>query len=368
MQPPPINYLNVLKRGNSPGTASLERRKSMITIADSLARGALDESSFYFASQAVLFTALKLGVFEAIGGAARTADDLASTIECSPRGVRMLLNCMAGMGLLEKQNSRYGLTGLSRDYFLPTSANYLGSLFICSDQLLKLWLKLPDAVETGKPPLPLLPEKKRERLNLDIVEALFRVHKASAWKLAALCESTFSPGGQKIKLLDVAAGSGVWSLPFALQSERVEVTAVDFPPVLEIAKKFAGDFGVQNRYSFTAGDIRKVEFGNGQYDLALLGHICHSEGAEWSRRLMAKCFRALKKNGRLLIMDYIADEDRKSELMPLLLALNALLGTAEGDTFTLSEYRQWLSRAGFTDVKVLEIGAQSPVILALKAD
>ncbi|HEY3304672.1 MAG TPA: methyltransferase [Candidatus Binatia bacterium] len=338
----------------------------MIAIADTLARGTLDELGFYFAPQAVLFTALKLGVFEAVGDAARNADDLASAIGCSPRGVRMLLNCMAGMGLVEKQNGRYGLTDLSRVYFLSSGKNYLGSLFICSDQLLKLWLKLPGAVEAGAPALPLLPEPERERLNLDIVEALFHVHKDSAWKLAALCEKTFPLEGQKIKLLDVAAGSAVWSLPFALQSEQVEVTAVDFPPVLEVAKKFACDFGVQNRYSFIPGDIRRTDFGTEAYDLALLGHICHSEGAEWSRRLIDKCFRALKENGRLLIMDYIADEERKTELMPLLLALNALLGTDEGDTFTFSEYRQWLSRAGFTDIQALDIGAQSPVVLALK--
>jgi ubiquinone/menaquinone biosynthesis C-methylase UbiE len=340
----------------------------MIAIADTLARGTLDELSFYFAPQAVLFTALKLGVFEAVGDAARNADDLASVIGCSPRGVRMLLNCMSGMGLVEKQNGRYGLTDLSRVYFLSSGRNYLGSLFICSDQLLKLWLKLPDAVETGGPMLPLLPKKERERLNLDIVEALFHVHKASAWELPRVLEKSFSFGKEKSTILDVAAGSAVWSLPFALYSEFAEVTAVDFPPVLEVAKKFTAEFGVRDRYSFIGGDIRKAEFGSERYDLALLGHICHSEGAEWSRRLIDKCFRALKKNGRLLIMDYIADEERKTELMPLLLALNALLGTAEGDTFTFSEYRQWLSSAGFGEIRAVDVGDRSPVILALKAD
>ena len=363
-----INYLNVIDHGNSPGIDAPERRKAMIAIADTLARGALDELSFYFAPQAVLFTALKLGIFDAIGIIARTADDLASTLGCSPRGVRMLLNSMAGMGLLDKENGRYGLTGLSRDYFLSSGKNYLGSLFICSDQILKLWLKLPDAVETGRPMLPLLSMKERERLNLDIVEALFHVHKDAAWKLAALFEKTFLSGGQNIKILDVAAGSGVWSLPFAVHFKRVEVAAIDFAPVLEVTKKFAQEFGVPDQYRMIAADIRTMEFETEEYDLALLGHICHSEGAEWSRRLIEKCFRALKKKGRLLIMDYIADEERKSDLMPLWLALNALVGTEEGDTFTFSEYRQWLSSAGFGEIRLLDIGAQSPVIAALKSD
>jgi ubiquinone/menaquinone biosynthesis C-methylase UbiE len=260
------------------------------------------------------------------------------------------------------------LNDLARGCLLASGKNYLGSLLMVSEQLIKLWLKLPDAVETGRPVLPQLPEAERESLNLAIVEALFHVHKAAAWKLAALCGKRFWPSGQQTKLLDVAAGSAVWSLPFALESERVSVTAVDFAPVLEVAKKFAGQLGVSERYSFIAGDIRTADFGTEEYDIALLGHICHSEGAEWSRRLIEKCYRVLRKRGRILIMDYVADEERKLELIPLLLALNALLGTEDGDTFAYSEYRQWLSSAGFIDVQILEVGAQSPVIVARKPD
>ena len=338
----------------------------MIAIGDILARGAFDELNFNFAPQAVLFTALKLGIFEALAEGPGGAGGVASATGCAPRGVGMLLNSMVAMGLLEKDSGVYRLNDLSRDYFLRSSGNYLGSLLICSDQLLKLWLHLPDAVETGRPVLPLLSEKERERLNLDIVEALFHVHRASAWELAALFKKEFFFDKPEIKILDVAAGSAVWSLPFALETERVEVTAVDFLPVLEVAKKFVREFGVRWQYRFIADDIRTAEFGTDEYDLALLGHICHSEGAEWSRRLIGKCFRALKKDGRLLIMDYLPDEERKSAQMPLLLALNALLGTEEGDTFTSSEYCEWLSASGFAHVETFVAAAGSPVVMATK--
>ena len=278
----------------------------------------------------------------------------------------MLLNFMTAMGLLEKEDGRYGLNNFSRDYFLPSGRNYLGPLFIYSDELLKLWLNLPEAVKTGRPPLSLFPDEERERLNRNIVEALFRVHKAPAWELAGLFKKEISFSRQRIKILDVAAGSAVWSLPFALECERVEVTAIDFVRVLEVAKKFAQEYGVQGRYRFIGADIRKMEFGTEEYDMALLGHICHSEGAEGSQRLIGKCFRALRKNGRLLIMDYIPDEGRKSAQMPLLLALNALLGTEEGDTFTFSEYRQWLLAAGFSAARTLRVDDHSPVIMAIK--
>ena len=338
-----------------------------MAMTEALARGVLDELNFHFAPQVVLFTALKLGIFEAIAEGTKDAEGLASATQCSPRGVRMLLNCMASMGLVEKEKEMYGLNDLSRDRFLPSSRNYLGSLFICSDQLLKLWLNLPQAVKSGRPPLALLPNEERERLNLDIVEALFHVHKASAWELAALFRNDLSSAREeKIKILDIAAGSAVWSIPFALQWEGAEVTAIDFAPVLELAKRFTREFEVQGRYKFVSADIREIEFGAEGYDLALLGHICHSEGAAWSQRLIAKCFRALRKNGRLFIMDYVADEDRRSELMPLLVALNALLGTEEGDTFAFSQYREWLWNVGYSEVRTMQVDDRSPVIMGLK--
>ncbi|HEX9444618.1 MAG TPA: class I SAM-dependent methyltransferase [Candidatus Binatia bacterium] len=338
----------------------------MVPIADLLAGGGLDELNFYFAPQAVLFTALKLGIFEALAGGALDAGALAAATGNSQRGAAMLLDCMASMGLLDKAGSAYALNDLARCHFLRSGENYLGSLFIRSDQLLKLWLGLPEAVKTGRPVLPDLPERDRERLNLDIVEALFHVHKAAAWKLAALFQPELPSGPDEIQILDVAAGSAVWSLPFALQSPRARVTAVDFTPVLELAKRFAGEFGVSDRYAYIAGDIGTMEWRAEAYDLALLGHICHSEGAAGTRRLLEKCLRALKKNGKLLILDYFPDEERKSALMPLLLALNALLGTAEGDTFTVSEYRRWLSAAGFREIRVLGDAERAPAILAVK--
>jgi ubiquinone/menaquinone biosynthesis C-methylase UbiE len=338
----------------------------MSGIAEILARGDLDEAGLYFAPQAVLFTAFKLGVFEAIAGEAKDQAELASITGCSAKGLRILLDSMAAMGFLEKDNGRYRLNELSRKYCLRSSEYCLGALFGCSERLIKLWLTLPEAVETGRRSLTFFSESEKQRLNADIAEALFHVHKDSAWNLAASCKAMVSFGTQKTKILDLAAGSAVWSLPFVLQSESAEATAVDFPPVLDVARAYAEKFGVRQRYRFVGGDIRTVEFESEKFDLALLGHICHSEGAEWSRRLIAKAFGALKKSGRILIMDYFPDEERKSAVMPLLMALNALLGSDDGDTFTLSEYRRWLSSAGFTQVQLLKTEDRASVLTAVK--
>lgn len=238
-----------------------------------------------------------------------------------------------------------------------------------SGQLVKLWLTLPEAVRTGRPTLSLFTEEEREGLNVAIADALFQVHRGYAWRLVDVLEnhsSILAECNAISKILDVAAGSAVWSLPFALKYKDVKVTATDFVPVLEAARKYARQFGVENQYRFIGADIRETEFGSDEYDLALLGHICHSEGAHWSQRLIGKCFHALRKNGRLLIMDYIPDEERKSDILPLLLAINALLGTEEGETFTFSQYKHWLLNAGFQKVQTIPINGHSPVIVGLK--
>ncbi len=339
-------------------------------IVEMLERGALEELSFQFAPQVLLFAAVELGIFPAIAAGNHYVSGIAMTAGCSTRGTRMLLDCMVAVGLLEKENASYDLNSYSRRYFLPSSEEYVGSVFAAYDPLLRLWLSLPAAIRTGKPNLALFTDEEKEKLNLDTVEALFRVHKGCAWRLVDFLESgiaLFREDCGPVKILDVAAGSAVWSIPFALKSKNVKVTAIDFVPVLQVARKHVREFGVEEQYRFVGGDIRKIEFGDSEYDWALLAHICHSEGADGSRRLIEKCFRALRRAGRLLIMDYLPDEERKSDLMPLILAVNTLLGTDAGDTFTFAQYERWLLDAGFREARMIRLDGHSPVVGGLKA-
>lgn len=339
----------------------------MISISEKVEKGTLDELSFHFAPHIVLFTALKLGIFPAVASGTGSITSIAGAIDCSPRGVRMLLDCLAAMGLLNKKSGQYGLNNLSRRYFLRDSEDYVGNIFACCDEMIKLWRTLPEGVRTGKPTLSILNEEEKQRLTLLTVDSLFQAHKAMASKLAdRVMNDSFLTSASVLRILDVAAGSAVWSIPFALKCSSGQVTAVDFDPVLDVARKYVRRFGVEDRYRFIHGNIRELDFEENKYNFVLIGHICHSEGAYWSQRLMEKCFRALNADGRLLIMDYVADEERRTELMPLLVALNALLGTNEGDTFSFSEYKRWLIEAGFRDVQALPIEGHSPVIVGLK--
>jgi SAM-dependent methyltransferase len=334
-----------------------------------LSQGRWDELSFGFAPLVVLWSALKLEMFPALAASPRTAEELARALHCSGRGVRMVLDCLTAMGFLRKVGPRYRLNRLSRSYFLPSSDDYAGRVVLLCEPSLRLWLALPEVVRSGEPALALLSGEEKDRLQMEIADALFQVHRPKAWSLARLLSPRrFSQMTvqRNPRILDVAAGSAVWSIPFALKHPGAEVAAVDLSPVLEVAKKYARRFGLENRYRFIEADISKADLGRDEYDLALLGHICHSQGERGSRELIGKCFCALREKGTLLIMDFVPDERRKSALLPLLLAVHALLGSPEGDTFTRSQYGTWLSDAGFGSVRTLRVPGHSPVFLGFK--
>ena len=158
-----------------------------------------------------------------------------------------------------------------------------------------------------------------------------------------------------------------WSLPFAQALPNARVTVLDFPEVIPVAREFAGKFGVAARFDYLEGNIRQIDFGQKQYDLVILGNIIHSEGEKWGKILVRKSHRALKPGGMLVIAEMVPNDTRTGPVFPLLFGLNMILHTNEGDVFTLAEYRQWLKRAGFSNIKTVEAQGPSPVILATRA-
>ena len=153
-----------------------------------------------------------------------------------------------------------------------------------------------------------------------------------------------------VRVLDLAAGSGVWGIALAQGSEQATVTAVDWPEVIPITRKTVGKFGLAERYSFIAGDLLQVDFGSG-HTVATLGHILHSEGRDRSRELLKKTFQALAPGGTIAIAEFLVNADRTGPLNGLFFALNMLVNTDSGDTYSFEEISGWLKEAGFTDTR-----------------
>jgi hypothetical protein len=151
----------------------------------------------------------------------------------------------------------------------------------------------------------------------------------------------------------------------AQRSEQVRVTAVDWPEVIPVTRQTVTRFGLADRFSFVEGDLLEVDFG-GSHTLATLGHILHSEGRERSRALLAKTFHALAPGGTIAIAEFLVNPDRTGPLNGLFFAVNMLVNTDSGDTYSFEEIGGWLKEAGFINARTLESPGPSPLVLAAK--
>jgi ubiquinone/menaquinone biosynthesis C-methylase UbiE len=172
-------------------------------------------------------------------------------------------------------------------------------------------------------------------------------------------------GSTPARVLDLAAGSGVWGIALAQSSPQVSVTAVDWPEVIPVTRKTVARFGLADRFSFVEGDLLQANFGT-DHTVATLGHILHSEGRERSRALLARTFAALAPSGTIAIAEFLVNPDRRGPIGGLLFAVNMLVNTDAGDTFSFEEISAWLTEAGFVDARTLDAPGPSPLVLATK--
>jgi ubiquinone/menaquinone biosynthesis C-methylase UbiE len=266
--------------------------------------------------------------------------------------------------LLASDGDRYALTPESAAFLVSRQPGYHGDFFRhISAQLIPKWLALSDIVRTGKPAAAVNSATEGAEFFAEFVEAIFPLSYAAA---KALGERLGIPRAKKpVSVLDLAAGSGVWGVALAEQSPQVRVSAVDWPPVLAVTERIAQRHGVANRLTTIPGDLLKARFGK-NHQVATLGHILHSEGRARSRRLLKKTFAALAPGGTIAIMEFLVNNDRTDPLVGLLFAVNMLVNTEEGDTFSFEEISGWLREAGFTKPRLLNVPAVSPLVLATK--
>lgn len=320
----------------------------------------LMDTAWGFTRTQVLKTGVELDIFTQIEKGHTNSKALAQAIGASERGVRILLNALVGLKVLEKGGAQYQLTEGARLFLSKSSPAYMGEWLLHVNQLMPAWAHLTEVVRSGVPPQKVEGDGDRGEFFSRLVAGLFTMNAPGAQAAAKAIVGQRSA----LRILDIGAGSGVWGIAFAQQDPLARVTLADYPKVLTIATQFVTERGLANRFEYLAGNFREVDFGREQYDVAILGHICHSEGARNTKTLFQRIRRAMKPGGRLLIAEFLVDEERKMETFPLLFAVNMLVNTEEGDTFTLSELRTWLEEAGFKTVETLAAPAPSPLIVA----
>jgi SAM-dependent methyltransferase len=321
--------------------------------------------SWGFAPPLMIEAAVRQGVFDTLDAEPKTVEQTADATGASPRGLRAVMNGLVAFGLLTKDGQgRYAPSAEASAFLVSGKPSSLAGFFRhISSQLIPGWLDLAEIVRSGRPTIAVNQHSAGAPFFVDLVEDLFPLNYPAA---SALGKALGVPALQaSFPVLDLAAGSGVWGIALAQQSPHVTITAVDWPEVLPITRRFAARFGLESRLTCIAGDLLEAEFGQG-HALATLGHILHSEGADRSRTLLKKTFRALAPGGTIAISEWIPNEERTGPPSALIFAVNMLVNTEQGDTYTFSEISGWLREAGFENERLLEAPGPGPLVLATK--
>jgi cyclopropane fatty-acyl-phospholipid synthase-like methyltransferase len=229
-----------------------------------------------------------------------------------------------------------------------------------SNQLWKTWSNLTQVVKTGISAHPEEINERGEEWLFPFINAMHdRAKKQAPQQLANIDLSEIK------SILDIGGGSGAYSMEFVTKKPEVETTVFDLPNVVPITKKFLDKEGFSDQIKTCAGDYTTDELPKG-FDLVFLSAIIHSNSLEINRDLIKKCFNSLNKNGKIVIQDWIMNDDRTQPVSGAIFAINMLVGTEAGDCFTEQEVIEMLNTSGFKNVSRIEFETGLSQMIAQK--
>ena len=294
-----------------------------------------------------LKAAIELEVFTAIGEGNTTVSAIANRCQTAERGMRILCDYLTMMGMLTKTDNQYALTLDSATFLDTRSPAYLGGTigFFNTPELLEGFRNMTEAVRKGgtavdnegtvKPDNPIWVKFARAMASMMVMPSQM---------IAKLVDPN---PDRKLKILDIAAGHGLFGIAFAKNNPQAEIHAVDWKAVLEVAKENAQKAGVADRYHTIEGSAFDVEFGTG-YDVVLITNFLHHFDPPTNEALLRKVHAALADGGRAATLEFVPNEDRVTPPDTAQFSLVMLAGTPSGDAYTFPELEKMFANAGFS--------------------
>lgn len=306
------------------------------------------ELSAAYRQSCVLFSAYELGIFNNLEAGVKTSSEMADTLSTDGRATDRLMNALVAMGLLNKLDSVFSNTDVANQFLVKGKPDYLAGLGH-SANLWTTWGTLTDVVREGKAVLGArMDERGEERLRTFIAAMNWRATRGAKEALANLDLS-----GVK-RILDVGGGSGAYSYAFVNTDENITATVFDVPDVIKLTTEYIQQAGLSDRIDTIPGDYNIDDFGAG-FDLVFMSAIIHINSPEKNIALIKKAVNALNPSGRIVVSDFIVDDSRTNPPMGAFFALNMLVNTECGDTYTENEMREWYTDAGLTDINRIHL-------------
>jgi SAM-dependent methyltransferase len=311
--------------------------------------GAVMEDVRGFFKSRVILTAAELDLFTRLAKGQARADDLAKELRCDQRCLTRLLDCLVALHLLSKQDGIYQtsergalLSAEHPETELPMVLHING--------LWETWSGLTETLKTGENPRR-KPVADRGKDSLkDFIGAMHVVGRSLSNEIADSYDlSPFK------KLLDIGGATGTYTIAFLEKNPQMTAVLFDLPDVIPWAEERLGSEGLVGRVELVAGDFYHDELPRG-CDLALLSAIIHQNSPQENLDLYGKIHGALEPGGKLLIRDHVMDPGRTFPPQGTLFAINMLVNTKGGDTYTFDEMKDTLEAAGFGEVMLVRKG------------
>ena len=303
---------------------------------------------------AALRAAVELDLFRAIAEGLPDAKSIAERIGSSFRGTRILCDFLVINGILTKQDGDYGLAPVAAAFLDPRSPYCIGSItrFLGDPTICRPFEELATIVRQGHTTLP--GEGSVEPDNPVWVEFAESMAPMMAPMAPFLASIALEGAGDSPRVLDIAAGHGLFGIAVASQSQGATIVAQDWAAVLEVAARNAAKAGVIDRYSTLPGSAFDVAYG-GPYDIVLLTNFLHHFDQPTCVSLLKKVRAAMAPGGMVATLDFVPNEDRVSPPMPAGFAMTMLGSTPSGDAYTFREYEAMYREAGFGDTAMHSI-------------
>lgn len=308
-----------------------------------------------YQNSAVLQGAIELDIFTAVTQGADQAESLARNCSADPRGMRILCDYLTIRGFLSKSGDRYSLTPVSAAFLDRNSPTYMGGIsdFLRSGRLRQAFADVAAAVRKGGTVLEEGGTVSHENpIWQKFARGMAPVARFSA-ELLADCLQVEQAG--PCKILDVAAGHGLYGITLARRNPQAEVFAADWPGVLQAAAENAQSEGVSDRHHLIPGSAFETDFGEG-YDLVLLTNFLHHFGKPACVSFLEKVRRALKPGGRAATLEFVPNDDRITPAREAAFSLTMLCTTPAGEAYTFAEFDEMFRQAGFrtSEIHALE--------------
>ena len=305
------------------------------------------DTLFGYQRSAALNSAIELDVFTTIDAGDQTAAALAARCGTVERGMRILCDYLTTIGLLTKQGGTYQLTPESAAFLSKRSPAYLGTTarFLLRPELKQNSEVLTEAVRRGGvAPAGANTVAVNNPIWVEFARSMAPMIVPSAHAIAELVADA-----RPQKVLDIAAGHGLFGITIAQRNPLAQIVALDWPAVLTVASENARAAGVEDRHRTLPGDAFEVDFPDG-FDIALVTNFLHHFDPPTCTSFLKKVHAALAPGGRVAVLEFVPNPDRVSPPVPARFSLSMLAGTPAGDAYTFEELRQQLEGGGFRNV------------------